>query len=616
MSALRRIEGVARANIYGSSGLGPANLLPVHGEFTKVRGITQIALSCCVLLALFCPAALAFSYDEIVLIVQAEEKVFGKGNYDQSLDQRLVTLENAIFGHTQDGSDAFRLRSICRNLQLEKPSGSVMAAPYAVEISPAPAPAPAAKAKSAQTSEVVAQKPVEAAEKPVAIADKPDEVTEKPLGSTVLSEAVEQSPPAVIAHNETRSKSRPKPKPPSPATAPSIPAIDHEGNAERAAAPSPVFDGTDTTAQQGGSMPEALPANIFVVVSGVLAIITGVALFFFLKSKDEESLHFGRHYDEYEDECEDECEDEIVYEEIAAVEHRSRRAAGAPAVAAVCAAPIFDGANSEASAPYYVPVPDRVVAETEAVPAEGDEKEGSEDETYKPEFDNDDHISLLPGDGELEAAVLSHVRSRHAAGKMHVAELQASDLREEFSSILDTMSKEQLDLLLEDFTPSMVAMDTAQEFHFLNASSEDVIGEYSDELPMEWPAFEPIVAPRISTVDAFLKDTLRTATELIGCAEDPTEREPQMQIEYADCSVPEPVTTAAIEDGECASYRALAQVLIDAANTASCPNSRASSPLIPTAPISGRRIMVAQLTGRNRSADLEDRLRTLFSEKC
>lgn len=213
----------------------------------------------------------------------------------------------------------------------------------------------------------------------------------------------------------------------------------------------------------------------------------------------------------------------------------------------------------------------------------------------------------------------------------------AQEIKEEFNNILETMSSDQIAQMLEDFTPSMVAMDSAQEFHLLNASSEDVMAECreqlpsllslnfadflndapatdvqdDEELPMEWPAFEPVVAPRITTVDAFLKETLRTASELIGCAEDPTEREQEMQTQIEDCSVPVQI---AEETGE--GWGALAEALIDAANHAVCPNRPQSSALIPSVPISGRRIMVAQMTGKKGTAEFEESLRSLFSEKC
>jgi len=99
-----------------------------------MAGFTK-TLVCSFLLGISCPvAALAYSYDEIVQMVQAEEKAFGRADYSKSLDQRLEALEAKEFGGAQSGSDSLRLRHICRELGLPQREGSVIAAPYNVVV--------------------------------------------------------------------------------------------------------------------------------------------------------------------------------------------------------------------------------------------------------------------------------------------------------------------------------------------------------------------------------------------------------------------------------------------------------------------------------------------------
>ncbi len=81
-------------------------------------------------------AAHAYSYDEIVLMVRAEEKVFGQTDYGKSLDQRLEALELKVLGAPKTGSDSVRLTRICRSLGLVKEEAAISPAPFSVVVTP------------------------------------------------------------------------------------------------------------------------------------------------------------------------------------------------------------------------------------------------------------------------------------------------------------------------------------------------------------------------------------------------------------------------------------------------------------------------------------------------
>lgn len=147
--------------------------------------------------------AFAFNYDEIVTIVQAEEKVFGQADYNKTLDQRLASLEEKVLGGTQKGSESLRLRRLCRTLGMEKKEGSVIAEPYSVSIaaggeSPAPrseALSPAvAGSTTTQQAASVSKKPAgsrkHGAQRKVSVAAEPNRM---PVTSAPVSIAVPEA---------------------------------------------------------------------------------------------------------------------------------------------------------------------------------------------------------------------------------------------------------------------------------------------------------------------------------------------------------------------------------------------------------------------------------------
>lgn len=65
--------------------------------------------------------ALAFSYDDIVMLVQAE-KSQGLPTTSASLDERLAHLEEKVFGSPRVGSESKRLRDLCYKIGLLAPA--------------------------------------------------------------------------------------------------------------------------------------------------------------------------------------------------------------------------------------------------------------------------------------------------------------------------------------------------------------------------------------------------------------------------------------------------------------------------------------------------------------
>lgn len=65
--------------------------------------------------------ALAFSYDDIVMLVQAE-KSQGLRTTSASLDERLAHLEEKVFGSPRVGSESKRLRDLCYKIGLLAPA--------------------------------------------------------------------------------------------------------------------------------------------------------------------------------------------------------------------------------------------------------------------------------------------------------------------------------------------------------------------------------------------------------------------------------------------------------------------------------------------------------------
>ncbi len=64
----------------------------------------------------------AYSNDDLVYMVRAEEKAFGHADLKMSLDQRLDALETSVIGSKQGGSSSQRLRRVMEKLGMVAPS--------------------------------------------------------------------------------------------------------------------------------------------------------------------------------------------------------------------------------------------------------------------------------------------------------------------------------------------------------------------------------------------------------------------------------------------------------------------------------------------------------------
>lgn len=64
----------------------------------------------------------AYSNDDLVYMVRAEEKAFGHADLKMSLDQRLDALEASVLGSRQTGNSSQRLRRVMEKLEMVAPS--------------------------------------------------------------------------------------------------------------------------------------------------------------------------------------------------------------------------------------------------------------------------------------------------------------------------------------------------------------------------------------------------------------------------------------------------------------------------------------------------------------
>lgn len=80
-------------------------------------------------LSISLPVARAYNYDDLVRLTQAEQRVFGRVDMNQSIDDRVRNIEVSIFGSQQSGSDSSRVRRICGRVGIPYPEPEPAVAP-------------------------------------------------------------------------------------------------------------------------------------------------------------------------------------------------------------------------------------------------------------------------------------------------------------------------------------------------------------------------------------------------------------------------------------------------------------------------------------------------------
>lgn len=81
-------------------------------------------------------AANAYSYDDLVRLSQAEQRVFAHADMSQSVDDRVRNLELNLFGGSQQGTDSSRVRRICRRVGIPYPEPEKPAATQEIQTEP------------------------------------------------------------------------------------------------------------------------------------------------------------------------------------------------------------------------------------------------------------------------------------------------------------------------------------------------------------------------------------------------------------------------------------------------------------------------------------------------
>ncbi len=281
---------------------------PVQGEFTTLTGIsTQIGF--CLLLAVFValPTAQAYSYDEIVMMVKAEDKAFGKSNFGSSMDQRLKDLELHVFGQEQSGSESHRLRKLSRELGLEKQAGASIADPYSIVVSPRSesktpaetpdtskqqvtnptnAPGSSDQNNSDSASASVDRNTIDSTDSSL----KNQAPKRKKLASSRSQEKAFtiKEPSRNQAETPLSNQNSQEPEKPMPASG---------ENATDTQNPIPVNSENEQAAAKQNS---SFASELMACMLGVVSIFMGLLIFFLLKGKEELSVSFkNRQFDPY-----------------------------------------------------------------------------------------------------------------------------------------------------------------------------------------------------------------------------------------------------------------------------------------------------------------------------
>lgn len=641
-------------------------------------------------------AAHAYSYDELVKIVRAEEKVFGQADYGKSLDQRLEALESKIFGGPKTGSDSVRLTRICRNLGFDGPATTVTPAPFTVLVSPR-AKAETSKSKSIHDKKIIAS-------------------TSSSVLAPMISSLKQSNKEASSNKNsnkQTKNKAKKLEKallkPAAQAAVAATPASD------LAAQSSDASTQAVPPAQADENKPaSSLGAFLIAIVVGIVAISFGMVTYLLLKVKNEVATPFTSQYkfeEDYEEEKEDQ-EDEHIQTNWDFVNQGSTSPLETAFVpenieqAGITSQPLFETTN------YFEQLPAKQEQESPssteleksrvsvayqswtaptsflaALPVEQfnesiqssaseflqDEKyiqAGSSEQQSMPE-----HLAQIQQEAVLEQIneitlgdeladtqhvnqFIQHWNDENVDQRFFASdELTLSSLppipasvecnqvpeqftvepvvNPEFSLLLNSINKDQLNDIIETYgTDDNILTDPLEDFAYLcDLESSDVFAqientvERNESVPAEqaesYQLFEVPVAPKFSTVSNWKDKELNTSTETshVPAAEKSDAGMMVENLSNEDFTANillqlEKINlenlvqqTMDLPDEEEESYRALAQLLVDAAQQAVTPAQYAKQKRVP---LYSKRALV---THAKSGVNLEGNLRELFSDK-
>ncbi|MBY0549937.1 MAG: hypothetical protein K2W95_21870 [Candidatus Obscuribacterales bacterium] len=224
--------------------------------------------------------ALAFNYDDLILLVQAEQKQYGGAKTDLSLDERLRNLETAVFGGPRAGSESKRLKDVCRRIGILPPAPAAAEEPKKTELT--------AKAKNPKAHEVAGE--VKTARKKPQRYEMPNEIS-RPVAAQPMQDSgseprpVDPAPvrqPEPIQQPEVSPSAQPEPTQPKQSEpAQTEPVATQTGGTEPGAATADseaVIPGqSNNNDGLGGLIPIILLGGlvifVFVVAGGALFLI-------------------------------------------------------------------------------------------------------------------------------------------------------------------------------------------------------------------------------------------------------------------------------------------------------------------------------------------------------
>ncbi len=576
----------------------------------------RLSFFCALFLGVSCPiSAFAYSYEELVQLVQAEERVFGKGDYSSSLDQRLARLETKVLGATHSGSDSERLRAVCTGLGIESHDKPSLAAPFAVVVKKATPFATLSKAKSAQSGKVKLGKQAKSA--------KPNFVHTNEAASTSTWAPITQT------------------------------AIETQAiAAKQAQSPlaAPVQDQVMPENKDKGFTP--LGIGIFAAFAFILASL-GTVVYLLFNVKNESSVSFSSQFDyDYETSADD---------EIGTEQSQIETLVDAPLIKLPVSAPVFAAepvaSNLESAA--LMEAAESVVAESILIPDSAQLQmpalpsvEFAEAKVFSTEWEESlsktlfyeladipDNVLLNPNSARFNSknivgmSIAAHavkiesefVASAPVAPIAPVAPvLLIPDI--DFGStnleVIDSESTESEVCKPEIVSlelPNLLSVNVSEVLH--EACSTESVEESDNIVYAKWPSYEPPKAPRLSTVAVWF---VRSQAEKRNRqANDPSE---EITLRLPAITESQDLDESTMNDDllnkewECDAYKAFAQLLIDAAQH--CAVSVPESPVAATV-VSSRKIntgmssaaLITQNSAlRQLNPEIERNLRTLFSE--
>ncbi|MBX9721628.1 MAG: hypothetical protein K2X81_09555, partial [Candidatus Obscuribacterales bacterium] len=517
---------------------------------------------------------------------------FGKGDYSSSLDQRLSRLEIKVLGAAHSGTDSQRLRAVCSGLGIESQDKPSLAAPFAVVVK-----------KPVQSNSLLALTKSRTALQSNKQRLGKQFKAQKPLSNQSITDPVSSGVWSPISQTAKENQE--------------LAAKQAESQFTRPAVQEQVM--------QTGEDRAFNPFGVGIIAAfAFLCASLGTVVYLLFNVKNESAVPFRPQYEyDYESSFVEENGEQQSQIETLVEEPHFQLASFAPVFESEPVATTFESVmvldHAEFAPMGSILIPDAAQLQPQAAP----ELSAAEPGVYSAEWEESLSKTLFYELADIPDNVLlnpncARFNSKNIVGMSIAA--HTVKIESDFVAAIEQKNVEVANVEAISFElPALLSVNVSKVLEV--PCSTTSVDEPDNVVYAKWPSYEPPLAPRLSTVAVWY---VRSEAEKRNRqANDPSEEitlRLQAITEFQDDKEAAMNDDLLNREWECDTYKAFAQLLIDAAQH--CAVSAPEAPLAPTvntsrkinATMSGSVLVAQGAALRQVNPEIERHLRTLFSE--